>query len=134
VLAIIPGAETGVELAEMLAKRYGTRSNNEIQLENRRNKYGMQECLRKANIRSVTQRLCQTAEEIQHFFLKVLGGMGVTRCVVKPNESAGQCKQSTVITLSPSLHNASPLLSLYSVLSVPQAPTLSTSAPPPRKW
>ena len=90
VLAVIPGAETGVELAEMLATRYGTRSNNEIQLENRRNKYGMQECLRQAKVRSVTQKLCRTPDDIQHFYLKVLGGMGITKCVVKPNESAGE--------------------------------------------
>ena len=89
VLAIIPGAETGVELAEKLATRYGTRSNNEIQLENRRNKFGMQNRLRETNVRSVTQRLCRSEEAINTFYLKVLGGMGVTKCVVKPNESAG---------------------------------------------
>jgi hypothetical protein len=91
VLAIIPGAETGVELAEKLATRYGTRSNNQIQLENRRNKFGMQNRLREVGVRSVTQRLCRTSEEIETFFVKVLGGMGVTKCVVKPNESAGEC-------------------------------------------
>lgn len=89
VLAIIPGAETGVELSELLATRYGTRCNQEIQLKNRRNKFRMQERLRETGVRAVTQRLCRSAAEIEHFFVKVLGGMGITSCVVKPNESAG---------------------------------------------
>lgn len=89
VLAIIPGAETGVELAEMLATRFGTRSNMNIELENRRSKHGMQNRLRKGNVRSVTQKLCRTSKDIEDFYVNVLGGMGVTTCVIKPNESAG---------------------------------------------
>lgn len=34
----MPGAETGVELADRLAARYGTRSNGEQHTEARRNK------------------------------------------------------------------------------------------------
>ena len=38
ILAIIAGAETGVELADKLAARYGTRNNGELKTEARRNK------------------------------------------------------------------------------------------------
>lgn len=89
VLAIIPGAETGVELAEQLAFKFGTRSNGLKQIRNRRSKFGMQNRLRETNVRSVVQRLCRSEDEAKTFFLEVLGGMGVKKCVVKPNESAG---------------------------------------------
>ncbi|CAN0378240.1 unnamed protein product, partial [Discosporangium mesarthrocarpum] len=46
VIAILPGAETGVELADMLAARMGTRCNSEELTLARRNKYLMGEQVR----------------------------------------------------------------------------------------
>ena len=43
VLAVIPGAETGVELADQLSHRLGVRSNGEEGSMARRNKYLMGE-------------------------------------------------------------------------------------------
>lgn len=90
VLAIIPGAETGVELAEMLATLYGTRSNMNIELNNRRSKAGMQNRLRQGGVRSVTQQLCRSSKEVEEFYKVTLANMGVTSCVIKPNESMGK--------------------------------------------
>lgn len=42
-IAILPGAETGVDLADKLAARLGTRNNGEEFTEARRNKYLMGE-------------------------------------------------------------------------------------------
>lgn len=56
ILAIIPGAETGVELADSLANRYGTRVNSAEFSEARRNKYLMQEVLRK-QVRMLVNRI-----------------------------------------------------------------------------
>ena len=41
IIAVLPGAETGVELADVLAARLGTRSNGEELTVARRNKYLM---------------------------------------------------------------------------------------------
>ena len=43
VIAIMPGAETGVELADLLASRFGTRNNGEDLTAARRNKFLMGE-------------------------------------------------------------------------------------------
>lgn len=64
ILAIVPGAETGVELAEVLASRFGTRVNNEQLSEARRNKFVMHETLSSAGIRSLDQKLCRTEAEV----------------------------------------------------------------------
>jgi len=85
VLAILPGAETGVELAEMLATRYGTRSNGEGLLKERRNKYLMQEAIRERGIRAIGQKLCRSEQEVEEF----IRALPTPLCVVKPNESAG---------------------------------------------
>lgn len=89
VLAILPGAETGVELAEKLASRYGTRTNGEEYLPSRRNKYNMQESVRAGGVRAVQQRLCRSEEDITEFMTDLLTVSGGLKCVVKPNESAG---------------------------------------------
>lgn len=59
ILAIIPGAETGVELADTLASRYGTRGNNVLYTPLRRNKYSMQNAIGKKGIRAIQQDLCR---------------------------------------------------------------------------
>lgn len=48
ILAVIPGAETGVELADQLSSRLGLRSNGTSQSIARRNKYYMGETVRAA--------------------------------------------------------------------------------------
>lgn len=86
VLAILPGAETGVPLADQLSSLFGTRSNGTDLSEARRNKHTMQETVRKAGIRGVAQRLCKSKEDCVEFF-KSLPAPQI--CIVKPNESAG---------------------------------------------
>jgi len=87
VLAILPGAETGVELADKLAARYGTRNNGEEMTEARRNKFLMQEAIRKAGVRSISQKLCRSEEEVISFYKSLPSTPG--KCVIKPNMSAG---------------------------------------------
>jgi len=91
ILAIIPGAETGVELADRLASRYGTRNNGEELTEARRNKYKMQEVIRREGVRAIVQSLCRDESEVYAFIirLKELTAGRSFKCVVKPNESAG---------------------------------------------
>ena len=86
VLAILPGAETGVELADKLSARFGTRSNGEEYTAQRRNKYLMQEAIRNAGVRAIKQQLCNSEAEVKTFYAS-LGNDAV--CVLKPNESAG---------------------------------------------
>ena len=57
IVAVIPGAETGVELADRLSHRLGLRSNGEAQSLARRNKYLMGEAVRNAGIRAVLQHV-----------------------------------------------------------------------------
>ena len=87
VLAILPGAETGVELSDKLSSRYGTRTNGEEFLDARRNKYNMQEAVRSAGVRAVGQMLCRSESEVREFVANLPNGS--SKCVVKPNESAG---------------------------------------------
>eukprot|EP00596_Hydrurales_sp_CCMP1899_P000255 CAMPEP_0119051766 /NCGR_PEP_ID=MMETSP1177-20130426/73276_1 /TAXON_ID=2985 /ORGANISM="Ochromonas sp, Strain CCMP1899" /LENGTH=963 /DNA_ID=CAMNT_0007031083 /DNA_START=116 /DNA_END=3007 /DNA_ORIENTATION=- len=91
VLAILPGAETGVELAERMAARYGTRNNGEEMTHARRNKFDMQEVVRNAGLRAVQQKLCRSADDVDVFVgeLSTVQSSGGFKCVVKPNESAG---------------------------------------------
>lgn len=90
VLAILPGAETGVDLSDRLAARFGTRSNGEKMTVERRNKYLMHEAVAERGIRSIKQKLCRSEDEVRVFAeeLQDLNG-GSLLCVVKPNESAG---------------------------------------------
>lgn len=70
ILAIIPGAETGVELADRLAASYGTRCNPSAGdlASARRNKYKMQEALAaQGKIRTVQQALCRSEQEVTYF-------------------------------------------------------------------
>jgi biotin carboxylase len=102
VRAVIPGAETGVELADSLSHRMGLRSNGEEGSLARRNKFHMGEKVRAAGVRAVGQRLCRTIPELKEFLLTLLpssssSGMtiasltddAVIKCVVKPVQSAG---------------------------------------------
>lgn len=66
ILAIIPGAATGVELAEKLANKYGTRTNTEELSHARHDKHLMHETLRSAGIRSLAQQLCHSEDEVSY--------------------------------------------------------------------
>jgi hypothetical protein len=57
ILAVIPGAEPGVELADRLSSRMGLRSNGEAASLSRRNKYLMGEAVRAAGVRAVKQQV-----------------------------------------------------------------------------
>lgn len=86
VLAILPGTETGVELADRLASRFRTRTNGEIDARKRRDKFLMQESVRKAGLRAMHQKLCSSEQDIVDFYAAL---PEPKICVVKPNESAG---------------------------------------------
>jgi biotin carboxylase len=87
VLALIPGAETGVELADQLSYRLNLRSNG-IRLSNaRRNKYHMGEAVRSAGLRAVKQQMCYSVTDVREF-LDTLTSLPF-KCVVKPVQSAG---------------------------------------------
>jgi biotin carboxylase len=94
ILAIIPGSEPGVELADRLSVSFGTRSNPKKLTEARRNKYKMQEVIRSHGIRAAAQKLAATEEDVLGFVkqLQIIqggGAFGNFKCVIKPNESGG---------------------------------------------
>ncbi|CAM9358694.1 unnamed protein product, partial [Ectocarpus fasciculatus] len=101
VVAVLPGAETGVELADRLAHRMRLRGNGEEGSFARRNKYDMGEKVRRSGTRAVKQRLCRSESELTHYLTEELGipapqpgkanqsGAERQRCVVKPVQSAG---------------------------------------------
>ena len=86
VLAILPGTETGVELADRLASRFRTRTNGEADAKKRRDKFLMQEAVRKAGLSAMHQKLCLSEQDIIDFYAAL---PEPKVCVVKPNESAG---------------------------------------------
>jgi len=87
VRAILPGAETGVELADQLAFGLKLRTNGLEKSLARLNKYHMGESVRNAGVRAVTQAMCVTEEEVKAF-VRTLPGNN-SRSVVKPVQSAG---------------------------------------------
>jgi biotin carboxylase len=90
IVAVIPGAETGVELADRLSNRLGLRSNGEELSLARRNKYLMGERVRQANVRAVKQQLCRSIEEVQVFIMSLYHPIHTTlKAVIKPVQSAG---------------------------------------------
>ena len=89
IIAVIPGAETGVELADRLSSRLGLRSNGEAGSLARRNKYLMGETVRNAGVRAVKQKRCYSIKDMDIFVKEELGGSGPFKCVVKPVQSAG---------------------------------------------
>ena len=87
VVAIIAGAETGVELADMLSERMGLTSNGTALSEARRNKYVMGETVRAAGIRAVKQLRASTWGEIEAFLAD--WNPDPFKVIVKPLDSAG---------------------------------------------
>jgi len=83
--AILPGAETGVELADQLANAMGVRCNPLQYCEARRSKDLMQERIKEAGIRSIHG--CQSSELEDLFSFH--DSLSSIKCIVKPLRSAG---------------------------------------------
>ncbi|CAM9737898.1 unnamed protein product [Ectocarpus fasciculatus] len=94
VIAILPGAETGVDLSDKLAARLGTRNNGEEFTEARRNKYLMGEQARERErerahgVRAARQCLARTVDQVTAF-LDDWSPPSPWKAVVKPLDSAG---------------------------------------------
>ena len=87
VVAVMAGAETGVELADKLSMHLGLRTNGTALSEARRNKYVMGETVRKAGVRAVKQLHASTFGEIAAFL--DAWQPDPYRVIVKPMDSAG---------------------------------------------
>ena len=90
IVAILPGAETGVLLADKLCGRYGggeLRDNGEALSLARRNKYVMGETIRKAGVRAVKQTIASDWEQAKEFLRE--WNPDPYKVIVKPNQSAG---------------------------------------------
>jgi biotin carboxylase len=83
--AIIPGTETGVELADALATLTGTPSNGVTRSSARRNKYQMIEAVRSAGLNVADQM----ATDSLLLLLNWVESHGLDRVVLKPLRSAG---------------------------------------------
>ena len=87
ILAVVAGAETGVEAADRLAERLSLRRNKLHKSAARRNKYLMHEACRDAGVRAAGQCLATSWAEVETF----LAGWTPKPflAVVKPIDSAG---------------------------------------------
>ena len=87
IIAVLPGAETGVELADTLSEAMHLRTNGTALSEARRNKYVMGETIRSAGLRAVKQLRATTWVEIESW----LGEWNPDpfKVIVKPMDSAG---------------------------------------------
>ena len=89
ILAIIPGAETGVHLAEKLASLGDLRINDESTHHALRKKFNALEAVREAGLKAPKQQLCSNESDVQKFIADVrkVHSNGSYKCIVKPNES-----------------------------------------------
>jgi len=85
VVAVLPGSEPGVELAEELTGALGLPGNDPKTTRCRRHKYHMQERLREMNVRAIRQTFSNDVDEI----LKWQAQWGRWPVVIKPAESGG---------------------------------------------
>jgi len=83
VLAVMAGAEEGVELADKLAKAFKVPGNDLASSKARRDKYLMAERVRKAGVRAAAQMHVRCVEEALVFFTNVRSGL----IVLKPRAS-----------------------------------------------
>ncbi|MFZ3475027.1 ATP-grasp domain-containing protein [Streptomyces sp. 4.24] len=83
-VAVLPGGEVGVELADTLSEMLGLRSNGTALSAERRDKFRMVEAVKSAGLRGAEQHITADEEEAVEWFGK-LGG----RVVVKPLRSSG---------------------------------------------
>lgn len=89
IVAVLPGAETGVQLADFLADKLNLRSNGMTGSTARRNKYEMGEKIRHAGLRAVQQCSATTWSQVLHFIDHSLTPTKPFQVIVKPEESAG---------------------------------------------
>ena len=87
IVAVIPGAETGVELADMLSEKMGLRTNGTALSEARRNKFVMGETIKSAGLRAVHQLRASTWAEISTWITS--WNPDPFKVIVKPLDSAG---------------------------------------------
>jgi biotin carboxylase len=85
--AVIPGAETGVELADQLSEKMGLTTNGTRLSEARRDKYIMGETIRNAGLRAVRQLKASVWFDIENFISE--WNPNPFRVIVKPVDSAG---------------------------------------------
>ncbi|CAE7762614.1 ddaF [Symbiodinium microadriaticum] len=97
VMAIMAGAETGVELADALSSNMGLRSNGTAQSEARRNKFVMGETVRRAGVRAVKQKVVTEWQQVEAFLDE--WQPNPFKVIVKPTESAGS--EDVTLCLSP---------------------------------
>lgn len=88
VSAVLPGAELGVKLADLLVDSFGLEGNIIAHSSARRDKYLMGETLRQAGVRAVKQVKATTWEEAEAFITHDLKPSPF-EVVLKPLESAG---------------------------------------------
>jgi len=100
-LNIIAGTESGVTLADRLSNQLGFLCNDINKLGARRDKYLMQETLKKAGLRSIRQYRSDSLEEVSRWAL----ALGTWPIVIKPCSSAGSDGVSICFSL-PHLHQA----------------------------
>jgi biotin carboxylase len=86
-IAVIAGAETGVELADRLSSRLGLRTNGTEFSLARRNKYHMGETVRQAGVRAVKQVKASSWEEVADFLSE--WNPEPFAVIAKPIDSAG---------------------------------------------
>ena len=86
-VAVLAGAETGVELADQLSERMGLMTNGTALSEARRNKFVMGETIRAAGIRAVKQLRATTWGEIDAWIKE--WNPSPFKVIVKPMDSAG---------------------------------------------
>ncbi|CAK4085457.1 unnamed protein product [Aphanomyces euteiches] len=87
IVAVIPGAETGVLLADAITESLKTRGNDMKHSEARRDKYLMGETLRSAGIRAVKQAKCTEWPQVEAFCATL--PQDPFEVVLKPVNSAG---------------------------------------------
>jgi hypothetical protein len=85
VLCVVPGAESGVVVADALSERLGVASNGSAQSLARRDKFVMAEAVRLAGLRTIRQIKSRSADEIGRW----MTGSGLSRIVIKPTASQG---------------------------------------------
>jgi biotin carboxylase len=87
VVAVVAGAETGVELADQLSEKMNLRTNGTAHGDARRNKYVMGETIRAAGIRAMKQVKATTVEHVEAFLAD--WQPDPFKVIVKPMDSAG---------------------------------------------
>lgn len=88
VKCVIPGCESGVELADLLSEKLGLPTNGTEYSQARRNKYVMAEALKKANINSTVHLKSKNFDEIWQWVKENIGDLKQTPVVLKPLTSA----------------------------------------------